>query len=149
MIQYVICLVALIFSLAAFAVPPVPPDDLRCMADNIYFESTGEPLVGQALVGISVMERVKDKRWPDTICGVIYQHKQYSWTAEERKAIEDKESYKLIEYLSQKLLENRDKTPVIKVTNYLRCDWRPKVEWWKSMTFLGQIGDHCFYEDNE
>lgn len=137
-----------LFSGCSFAVSSVPYEDLQCMTDNIYFESQGEPILGQAMVGHSVLNRVKDKRWkPDTVCGIVYQRKQYSWTAEKKKPIEDKKTYNLISDLAYTLLANRDSEEATGVTNYLRCDWRGKVDWWKSMTFLGQVGDHCFYRD--
>ncbi len=45
----------------------------RCLAEAIYFESRGENAVGQLAVAEVVMNRVNDPRYPDTICGVVYQ----------------------------------------------------------------------------
>lgn len=149
MIQYVICLVALVFSLASFGSTQVPYEDLQCMTDNIYFESRGEPLLGQTLVGLSVLNRVDDSRWPNSVCEVIYQRKQYSWTLERKKPIKDRETYLLINNLAYALLAAKDEQYSFNVTNYLRCDWRDKVDWWKEMTFIGQIGAHCFYNDEK
>jgi spore germination cell wall hydrolase CwlJ-like protein len=44
---------------------------VRCLAQNIYFEARGEPLRGQLGVAHVVMNRVEDHRFPATICGVI------------------------------------------------------------------------------
>jgi len=50
-----------------------------CLAMNIYHESRGEPLAGQIAVGFSVMNRVSDDRYPDTVCEVVHQAKYYGW----------------------------------------------------------------------
>jgi N-acetylmuramoyl-L-alanine amidase len=50
-----------------------------CLALNIYHEARGETLAGQLAVGFSTMNRVADKRYPATVCGVVKQAKYYSW----------------------------------------------------------------------
>ena len=54
-------------------------DDLQCMTMNIYHEARGEPVQGQIAVGNVVINRVDDPAYPNTVCGVIYQNKQFSW----------------------------------------------------------------------
>ena len=51
-----------------------------CLAMNIYFEARSEGLDGQMAVAEVTMNRVKDPRWPDNICDVVWQDKQFSWT---------------------------------------------------------------------
>ena len=46
--------------------------DTYCMALNIYHESRSENLAGKFAVADVVMNRVNDRRYPDKICGVIY-----------------------------------------------------------------------------
>ena len=50
-----------------------------CMAQNIYFEAGNQSPLGKLAVGLVVMNRVADSRFPDTICGVIKQKSQFSW----------------------------------------------------------------------
>lgn len=59
---------------------------LNCMIENIYLEARGEDLKGKILVGSVVINRSKDKHYPSTICGVVYQPHQFSWTGN-RKVI--------------------------------------------------------------
>ncbi len=47
--------------------------ELKCMAENIYFEGRAEPMIGKIAIGHVVMNRIEDKRFPDTICGVVHQ----------------------------------------------------------------------------
>lgn len=121
---------------------------VKCLADNIYHEARGEPVEGQMLVGYTVLNRVKDKRWANTICGVVYQKYQFSWTTvKPHPAIKDKDAYKDIYKLAQIMVKDKHKKEMTGVNHYLRCDWRNKVSWWKQMKFVGKEGDHCFYSD--
>lgn len=54
--------------------------ELNCLALNIYFESRGESILGQKAVAWVTLNRVKSKKYPNTICGVVYQKGQFSWT---------------------------------------------------------------------
>lgn len=58
----------------------------QCLARNIYWEARGETLEGQLAVAATTLNRVKHPEFPRTICGVVYQPGQFSWTATHRKA---------------------------------------------------------------
>ncbi len=55
--------------------PPASAGDAQsqCLAQAIYFESRGEPLDGQIAVAEVVLNRVDDRRFPKTVCGVTRQ----------------------------------------------------------------------------
>ena len=62
-------------------------DETRfCMAQNIYFEAGNQPFVGKFAVGNVVMNRVDDLQFPNTVCEVVYQAKEYkiSWKTGEQ-----------------------------------------------------------------
>lgn len=59
--------------------------DLDCLAKNIYYEARGEPKVGQLYVGYTTISRKMDKGFPNTICEVVYQPYQFSWTLTKNK----------------------------------------------------------------
>jgi spore germination cell wall hydrolase CwlJ-like protein len=52
--------------------------ELDCMTKVILYESGSEPRAGQVAVAQVVMNRVRSRRFPNTICGVIYQRGQFS-----------------------------------------------------------------------
>lgn len=54
-------------------------NEILCMAQTIYFEARGESLAGQLAVGLVTLNRVKDARFPKTVCEVVKQDCQYSW----------------------------------------------------------------------
>jgi len=69
------------------AAPSVSPIDSRarhCAALAMYWEARGEGRRGMLAVGAVLLNRVADERFPDTVCGVVYQGGesppcQFSW----------------------------------------------------------------------
>lgn len=53
---------------------------IYCLAENIYFEARGESVLGQRAVAWVTLNRVNDVNFPDTICDVVWQDGQFSWT---------------------------------------------------------------------
>ena len=52
-----------------------PKEAIECIAKNIYYEARSESFAGQISVGMVVLNRVNDSRFPNTACGVVYQGK--------------------------------------------------------------------------
>ena len=48
-------------------------DESFCLAQNVYFEARNQPLAGQMAVISVTVNRMNDKRFPNTICGVVYE----------------------------------------------------------------------------
>jgi spore germination cell wall hydrolase CwlJ-like protein len=44
-----------------------------CMAQAVYYESANERVAGQIAVAEVIANRVKDHRYPNTVCGVVFQ----------------------------------------------------------------------------
>jgi spore germination cell wall hydrolase CwlJ-like protein len=55
--------------------------ELRCMELNLYHEARGESKSGMIAVGHVILNRVRDKRFPNAICAVVFQKHQFSWTS--------------------------------------------------------------------
>lgn len=51
----------------------------KCLAGAVYFESKSESLAGQLAVARVVINRAKSGRFPNSICGVVYQPSQFSF----------------------------------------------------------------------
>jgi len=45
----------------------------RCLAEAIYYEARSENFGGQAAVAEVVLNRVRHRAYPDTVCGVVFQ----------------------------------------------------------------------------
>ena len=46
---------------------PTTEPDAVCLAQNIYFEASVEPTAGKIAVGLVVLNRMHDARYPDTV----------------------------------------------------------------------------------
>ena len=63
----------------SFCSPPAPADghkhqdQIKCIADNIYWEARNQSVRGMIAVGLVTENRVRDTRFPDTYCEVIKQ----------------------------------------------------------------------------
>ena len=64
---------SVIFTASALSEVSKDNDSVICLAENIYFESRGEPIKGQIAVAHVTLNRVKHKYYPDSICGVVKQ----------------------------------------------------------------------------
>jgi spore germination cell wall hydrolase CwlJ-like protein len=60
-------------------------EDCKLLAELIVYEARSEPLEGKRLVAKTVLNRVEHKSWPDTIKGVIYEPKQFSYIEDMHK----------------------------------------------------------------
>lgn len=150
-IPALLTLVFLICMMLSHKAEASQPKTLKCLADNIFHESRGEPISGQVLVAKTVLNRVDSKGWPNDVCAVVYQPSQFSWTLEPINKLTTPEdepaAYLLALNIAEVLLKYPQAAMDEKPDHYLRCDWKPRVNWWKEMTFLYQVGDHCFYND--
>lgn len=125
-----------------------------CVTQAVFHEARGEPVQGWNLVIASVQTRALDPHWKaDTLCGVIYQAEQYSFTLHDdellrQRELQEFEKYKLVEDYVEATWGLMDVGKFNGINHYLRCDVRKTVshKWWKGMEFLGQVGAHCFYK---
>jgi spore germination cell wall hydrolase CwlJ-like protein len=53
--------------------PNIPDRSAECLALNMYHESRGQGIAGELAVSAVVLNRVNDKRYPNTICEVVEQ----------------------------------------------------------------------------
>jgi spore germination cell wall hydrolase CwlJ-like protein len=120
---------------------------LMCLAVAIFFEARGEVEDGQYAVGQVVINRVEDPRYPDRICDVVFEGKQFSFTHDGNPSRLPAEPTAA----SEKALEVADNliggaSYPINATHY----HAPSVEpyWAEEYDREGRIGDHIFYVNN-
>lgn len=51
----------------------IDPQEAYCLAENVYYEAKSESIRGQYAVASVILNRTKDPRYPDTVCGVVQQ----------------------------------------------------------------------------
>ena len=123
--------------------------EIYCGAQNVYFESQGEPSLGMVAVSQVVLNRVKNKRWPNTICEVIWQDKQFSWTHDgksDRIPLGSKYQRRLwMKSVYMFLIAHTEEDVTNGATHYHNTSVSP---WWtKDMIVTAHIGNHIFLKE--
>lgn len=130
----------------------VSDKELWCLATAIYFEARGESYRGQVAVAQVVLNRVKDYRYPDTICGVVFQNQsrrnscQFSFACDGiPETINDRQSWAQAEDIAKRFTNGElYLTEVANATHYHATYVRPA--WAPRMVKVTQIGLHIFYK---
>ncbi|NYZ69950.1 cell wall hydrolase, partial [Endozoicomonas sp. SM1973] len=104
MMIHVPLLFSLLILLNACTTHPPSTKDLQCLTLNIYHEARGEGLMGMLAVGEITINRVNNKKWPNSICAVVYQDKQFSWTHDQLTDSMKEEEAKHLSQLVAKLI---------------------------------------------
>lgn len=58
----------------------IDPKEAYCLAENIYYEARNEDIKGQYAVASVTLNRMRDPRYPSTICGVVQQSSRSKFT---------------------------------------------------------------------
>lgn len=122
----------------------LPELALMCLSLNVYWEARNQPLAGQLAVAQVTMNRVHDPRWPDNVCEVVYDHKQFSWYWDGKSDIpKEEKAWELAMLVASAAMDGSGHAELEGVTHYHAVYVQP---YWKdSMARVAQIGDHVFY----
>ncbi|MEM7191277.1 MAG: cell wall hydrolase [Pseudomonadota bacterium] len=123
----------------------------RCLATAIYFEARGEPLKGQIAVSQVILNRVRSPKFPQTICGVVYQGQyrkgcQFSFTCDGRSDNpRDKGQWAHSQDLARSFMEGEHWLSEVGYSTFYHANYvRPR--WASSMNRIDKIGRHIFYK---
>jgi N-acetylmuramoyl-L-alanine amidase len=124
---------------------PSPGQELGCLAMNIYHEARGETVKGKLAVAAVTMNRVKAKYYPDTVCEVVWQRKQFSWTGLKLKyhTVNDIRAWTNAIEIAQLFIDGGNWSGVGKATHYHTVAVSPS--WKDDDQLVAQVGNHLFY----
>jgi spore germination cell wall hydrolase CwlJ-like protein len=126
---------------------------LECLTRNIYWEAASESFEGKVAVAQVTLNRVESDRFPNTVCGVVYQKNifyqrvvcQFSWFCEANHRIRPVHAamYRESEEVAKKVLLEGFRLPGLRDAlfyhaTYISPGWRNE----KIVT----IGQHIFYK---
>jgi len=153
-----------LISFPAHAFLDSPLREQQCLADNIYWEARNQTTDGMIAVGLVTRNRVKDARFPDSYCEVVYQgptrpswadptlqipvkHRcQFSWYCDGKSddiPEYDEDIYSLIRIIALKIYWHAWEDFTQGATHYHA--WYVQPEWADTKTITIGIGDHIFY----
>jgi hypothetical protein len=122
----------------------------ECLTAAIYYEARSEPVDGQRAVAQVVLNRVRDRAFPKSICGVVYQGSgrrtgcQFSFTCD-GSMLHPREptAWARAAAVAQAALAGLVYAPVGAATFYHANYVLP---WWaSSLNRIGAVGSHIFY----
>jgi len=131
---------------------------LICLATAIYFEARGEPVSGQQAVAHTVMNRVADDRYPNTVGEVVKQGPTYTWQPDfpvrnrcqfsfycdgKSDKPTDKEAWQTSMMVAYGVLTGRTEDLTEGATHYHATYVLPA--WAETKTATTRIKDHVFY----
>lgn len=131
---------------------------LECLATNVYHEARNDGLTGQRAVAWATMNRTQDKKYPDTICGVVYQAElnengvplrnkcQFSWFCDGKSdEVDDRAAWNVAVKIAEEVFAAYGTE--IDPTNGAIMYHANYVEpfWVSSYTETARIDSHIFY----
>lgn len=117
--------------------------DIECLAKNIYHEARGEPFHGQVAVALVTVNRVASGVFENTVCKVVYAHRQFSWTLDKTKKVKDSKAWASAVEVATAVLSRKIYNPDFTAVYFHTKQVRPK--WAKTKTIIARIGNHIFY----
>lgn len=129
----------------------ISEEEKYCLAQNVYFEARNQSIRGQRAVARVTLNRVDSSRYPDTICEVVWQNRQFSWTHDGLSdvpggnAIEDR-AWELAQSVAMAALVNHFVNrydPTYGATHYHANYVNPY--WAHAYEEVAVVGDHIFY----
>lgn len=122
----------------------------ECLTAAVYYEARSESVDGQRAVAQVVLNRVRDRAFPHSVCGVVFQGSnrrtgcQFSFTCDGSMAYRrDPASWARAQLVAQAALAGSVYAPVGGATFYHTSAILP---WWaSSLARIGSVGAHIFY----
>ena len=131
--------------------------DAWCLAQNIYYEARGSNRADRIAVADVVLNRVNDKRYPDSICGVVRQGKkhadgqmkrnacQFSWYCDGKSDWpRDTDAWVDAQMIAYNMLQYGQGRGLTEGATHYHADY-VNPRWARTLQLTGRIGVHIFY----
>lgn len=124
----------------------------QCLTEALYFEARGETLKGIFGVAEVILNRVDDRRYPNTLCKVINQGTgeryrcQFTYTCDGRpENMRDERAHALVAKVAKLMIDGAPRKLTKGATHYHTKSVNPK--WAKVFPRTTTIGYHHFYKE--
>lgn len=132
-------------------------NEIECLALNIYFETMAVSLADGMAVSDVVMNRVKDSRYPNTVCEVVTQAKldstgfpkrhkcQFSWFCDGKADVPtNAEAWERSRKLARDIYLHKAYIGITEGATHYHANY-VKPKWRLSLDRTTRIGSHIFY----
>ncbi len=124
--------------------------DWLCLSEALYFEARGESVKGQVAVAEVILNRVKSRKFPNSVCGVVNQGTgkrnrcQFSYTCDGNpEVVHEPGAYRNVAKIARALLDGAPRNLTVGATYYHNRTVRPR--WSRTFTRTASIDGHYFY----
>jgi len=128
--------------------------NLACLSRNIYHEARGEPFAGQIAVAEVTLNRVASRRFPATVCEVVYEKRfdarrnrlvgAFSWTELDAVSRPTGIAWRLAQRAAAAVYDKQREPTVTGALYYHAARIEPA--WAAEKRRVAKIGNHIFYE---
>lgn len=131
--------------------------ELRCLALNVYHEARGEPIQGQLAVAYVTMNRLVSGRYPTSICDVVWQDRQFSWTHDTVSDVPtSKRQWQSAKRIAAFVYRNyyhfqrvtKGAADLTRGALYFYAPTKAQPEWARKKTVTVKVGSHLFLKDH-
>ncbi len=122
--------------------------EVQCLARNIYFEARDQSILGQYYVAWVTMNRVKDSRWKNDVCQVVWQRKQFSWTHDGKSdRPREQKVFAIAKLIAEDTLYDArtDGDDLSQGALYYHADYTTPY-WSKYLVRISKVDSHIFYK---
>lgn len=122
--------------------------DRKCLALNVYFESRGESKIGQEFVAWVTLNRVTSGKFPNNVCDVVWEDKQFSWTHDGKSdKPKDQEAWLLAQKIADQVIDTYgvEQDPT-EGAIFFHGDYTNPY-WSDHFVKVVQIDNHIFYKE--
>jgi hypothetical protein len=127
--------------------------DLTCLALNVYYEARGEPEKGKWAVAKVTLNRVKSRRFPNTVCDAVYEQRwdkrrrryvgAFAWTEFDTLPTPKNKEWKKAWKAAETVYSNPESVQLKGALFYHASRIKPR--WAKQKKRIKRIGRHIFY----
>jgi spore germination cell wall hydrolase CwlJ-like protein len=125
----------------------------QCLAEAMYYEARGEGVAGQKAVAEVVLQRLRDRFYPSSVCGVVHEGAapghakgcQFEFACNAAWKVREKAAWREVQLLSMEILLGKVK--LHNVTGHaIAFHTVDEDTWWSGgMVQTAQIGNHVFF----
>lgn len=133
-------------------------NDYRCLLRAVWHEARGESFKGQLFVSKTILNRTRSERFPQSICKVVYQRYQFSFTHQipmnkqyvKPKTELEKQTFRQVEFASFiSILTDRLGIDFTDSSKYYHAT-KIKPNWnYNKLERTEVVGNHVFYKRKE
>ncbi|MCK5641586.1 MAG: cell wall hydrolase [Gammaproteobacteria bacterium] len=119
---------------------------VMCLAMNVFWESRDQSIAGQVAVAQVTISRVYSPDYPNDICSVVYQNKQFSWYWDGKSDVpQEEKAWEKAQIVAKAVLAGSGHADLWGVTHYHAVYLTKDPYWVYSMDFVMRIDDHVFF----